>query len=141
MADLTITVDVRDGQTMSSYQLPHNGKLTFFNASKTDELKVWPKNAGDMPFCANDKVTAIPQIAVPPQDQQSVRICSAFGSEEFLYSAQIGTAAPEDPIVILETDKVVTPGILYLVGGLVVGIAIGYVIAASTLARRSRATS
>ena len=104
MSDLMIVVDIRNGQTMSQYSMAKSGKLTFANASTQGDLTVKPKEGP--PFCENNKTTVIPQIVVPPNDEESVRICTAYGNSEFLYTAQITGADPEDPIVILERSYV-----------------------------------
>lgn len=104
MSDLMIVVDVRNGQTMSQYSMAKSGKLTFANASDQDELSVKPKSG--MPFCENDKTTEIPEILVAPGAEETVRICKAYGDSEFLYTAKIGSATEEDPIVILERSYV-----------------------------------
>ena len=57
MADLTIVVDVRDNQTMSSYKMPTSGKVEFVNASTTDTLVIAPKTPHTLPFCESDKTT------------------------------------------------------------------------------------
>lgn len=104
MSDLMIVVDVRNGQTMSQYSMARSGKLTFANASTQGDLSVKPKQGA--PFCENDKTTVIPEIVVSPDDEETVRICNAYGDGEFLYTAQITGAEPEDPIVILERSYV-----------------------------------
>jgi len=104
MSDLMIVVDVRDGQTMSQYSMSKSGKLTFANASDQDDLTVTPKNGE--PFCENNKTTVIPKIVVAPEDEETVRICTAYADSEFLYTAKIGLATEEDPIVILERSYV-----------------------------------
>ncbi len=45
MADLTIVVDVRGNQTMSSYKVPKSDKVVFVNASTIDTLVITPKPA------------------------------------------------------------------------------------------------
>ena len=106
MSELIIVVGVRNDQTMSQYGMPSNGKLTFHNAGDED-LVVTPKSGS--PFCASNKVTVIPQIVVEPDDQVTVRICTAYSENEFLYTARIGQAAEEDPIVILERAYTIQP--------------------------------
>jgi hypothetical protein len=106
MADLTIVVDVRDNQTMSSYRIPPSGKLTYINASKTDDLTISQKNEHPLPLCDSNASTSIPlPLVIQKDDSQTVRVCSNFTGGEFLYTAQIGTAAAEDPIVIIEKSK------------------------------------
>jgi hypothetical protein len=107
MADLTITVDVRNEQTMSSYMIPPSGKLTYENKSEDFELVISSKSAdAPLPFCESNGNTPIPLPLVVPKDgSATVKICDAFTGNEFLYTAQIGNYAAEDPIVIIERSK------------------------------------
>lgn len=127
MADLTIVVTVRGNQTMSLYKVPKNGKVTFVNASTDGDLVVTPKGSGSMPFCEDDKVTAWPGI-VPKNDEDTVRICNAFEGDELLYTAQVGTALPEDPIIIFEKSNVALNLASAIVIGFVVGAALTVII-------------
>lgn len=137
MSELTIVVGVRNDRTMSQYGMPTNGKLTFYNAGDED-LVVTPKTGS--PFCASNKVTVIPQIVVEPDDEVTVRICTAYTGNEFLYKARIGQTVEEDPIVILERAYTIQPpktqpivilesksageNLLWGAAGLIVGIAL-----------------
>ena len=107
MADLTIVVDVRGNQTMSSYRIPPSGKIKFVNAATNQgDLEISPKPpATELPFCENNGTTPETLAPIPPGGSGETRICSGFGGGEFLYTAQIGTANPEDPIVIIEKSK------------------------------------
>ena len=102
MADLTIVIDVRDNQTMSSYRIPKSGKLVFRNASTTDQLVITPKgDGGTLPICDNNQPIPTP-LTIGAGASKTVNICGDFNGQEFLYTAQIGQAAAEDPIVIIE---------------------------------------
>jgi hypothetical protein len=105
MADLEIEVTVRQNaqgqdQTMSQYRMSKNRKLTFINKG-AQNLVITPK--GSTPFVdVNDPQQTVNTIVVPPNDERTVRIKPSFQPTEFQYSAKIGTAITEDPIVILE---------------------------------------
>lgn len=137
MADLTIVHNVRNGQTMSSYAIPPSGKLEFVNASSDGgDLVITPKPGGTLPFCENNGTS--PKALPPIQHGQpeTVKICNDYAGGEFLYTAQIGTANAEDPIVILERKMSLSPDPLaMLLLGLGVGAGIAYLI---TRARANR---
>jgi hypothetical protein len=99
MANVRIAVNVQDGQTMSQYWMTEGGRVSFHNAA-TELLVVEPKSGE--PFCENNRKTVIPKVEVAPGKTKAVRICDNFDAGQFLYTAQIGNALPEDPIVILE---------------------------------------
>jgi hypothetical protein len=106
MANLTIVVDVRDAQTMSSYKIPESGKLVYKNASKDFDLTISQKRQNLLPLCEinGDKVT-LPLVVVKDTESRELRICDDFTGQEFLYTAKIGMAAEEDPIVIIDKKK------------------------------------
>ena len=125
MADLTIVIDVRSNQTMSSYRIPKSGKLTFKNASTADSLVITPKGADSLPICESNQTTPIPTpLEIAPAGSKTVRICNSFNGEEFLYNAQIGQATIEDPIVIIERKMnfVFDPGSFVLGAGIAAAI-------------------
>jgi hypothetical protein len=130
MADLTIVVDVRNNQTMSSYRVPKSDKVVFVNASTTDALVISPKDDGvdppeTLPFCESDKTTPIPMpLTVAASGSGHVHICKNWNGTEFLYTAQTGTAAAEDPIVIIEKPKLnfYTPEVAFLLGAAVAAV-------------------
>jgi len=107
MADLQIIVEVQDNQTISNFSIPPSGKLVFKNgaAKGMGDLEIKPKSPTiELPFCkSNGKdPESLPMIA--PGDDATVYICSNF-TDRFFYTAQIGQAAIEDPIVIIEKSK------------------------------------
>jgi hypothetical protein len=132
MANLNIAVTVKDNQTMSQYAMTKSGKVAFFNAGDGPLLVVTPK-AGS-PFCRNDGLTVIDRIEVPKDEFRKVKICDLYNSSEFLYTAQIGTALPEDPIVILERGFKLNRDISV---GLGIGIVAGFVVAYALLRMRA----
>ena len=106
MADLTIVIDVRNNQTMSSYRIPTSGKLTFKNASATDSLVISAKGPDALPICESNQTTPVPTpLTIAASGSKTVRICDSFNGQEFIYAAQVGSAAVEDPIVIVERPK------------------------------------
>ena len=140
MADLSITVDVREidpgkFQTMSSYTIPNSQKVKFTNASKTDELVLSLKKGAGDPLCENNQPVKFP-ITIPKGGDRTMHVCKSFGGDEFLYTARIGQAAPEDPIVIIEKTKafILTPLTSALIAA-VVGAAITYLIMRSRAGR------
>jgi hypothetical protein len=104
MGDLTIVVSVRLGRTMSQYAMPRNRKLTFVNDSGED-LVIRPKHGAGFPLVDQNSGNAIGTLVVRPGESETVRINKGFAGGEFLYEAQIGSATPEDPIVILERPR------------------------------------
>ena len=123
MADLTIVIDVRDNQTMSSYKIPKSGKLTFKNSSTTDALVISAKGDNALPICENNQPIP-PPLTIAAGTSKTVRICDTFNGQEFLYTAQIGQAAAEDPIVIIERKMnfVFDPGSFLLGAGIAAAI-------------------
>jgi hypothetical protein len=138
MADLTIVVDVRNNQTMSSYSIPPSGKLVFMNNSGIDSLVISPKD-GDppLPFCENNGDTPKTLPPIGKYSSDTVKICDSFNGEYFLYTAQIGQAAAEDPIVIIEKSKMNywDPGVAAVAGALI-GAGITYFIVRSRDSRK-----
>jgi hypothetical protein len=139
MADLTIVVNVRDNQTMSSYKIPPSGRVEFVNAAANQgDLVISPKPpAATLPFCENNGTTPETLPPIPPGGSGETKICGNFAGEEFLYTAQIGTAAPEDPIVIIEKSKLYywDPAVAAVAGALI-GAGITYFIVRSRDSRR-----
>ncbi len=103
MGDLTIVVSVRNDRTMSQYALPRNRKLTFVNDS--DELLVVTSKSGTPFVDMDDPTKPIDRIEVPANGEKTVRINRHFSGTEFGYTAQIGDADADDPIVILERPR------------------------------------
>ena len=125
MANVNIAVTVQDNQTMSQYAMTKSGKVSFFNAGDGPLLVVTPKSG--TPFCRHDGMTVVPRIEVPKGESRKVSICDLYGQGQFLYTAQIGTALPEDPIVILERSLKFNKEMVIDVGiGIVLGVAATY---------------
>ena len=99
-ADLTLAVTVRDGKTMTQHRMGAEGTLSFRNDS--GEPLVVTCMTDDEPFLEEGCSGAVAEFTVPPNGTKVVRISEGFGGDSFVYSAQIGDADPEDPIVILD---------------------------------------
>ena len=132
MANLNIAVTVKDNQTMSQYAMTKSGKVAFFNNGDGPLLVVTPKSGS--PFCQPNGTAVIPKIEVPHGQMRKVSICDLYGKGEFLYTAQIGTALPEDPIVILERGFKLNRDLSV---GLGIGIVAGFVVAYALLRMRA----
>jgi hypothetical protein len=140
MADLSITVDVREidagnFQTMSSYTIPNSQKVKFTNASMTENLVISLKKGAGDPLCENNQPVKFP-ITIPRNGDRTMHVCKTFDGDEFLYTAQIGQADPEDPIVIIEKTKsfMLTPLTSALIAA-AIGAAITYLIMRSRAGR------
>jgi hypothetical protein len=143
MADLTIVVDVRqletgEWQTMSSYKVPRSGKITFTNASKTDSLKISGKEAFPaLKLCELNGTEIVLPLEVPKEDSRVVKICDSFTEPEFLYTAKIGDALEEDPIVIIEKKSNIVFDTASFVFGAAIAAAVTYLVM-KALARKMR---
>ena len=96
---LTVEVSVRNGKTMTQYRLGEDDTLTFRNAS--DEPLVISAASGS-PFQEQGCNSAVAELSIPPGGDKTVRVAPGFCEDEFVYSAQVGDADPEDPVVILD---------------------------------------
>jgi hypothetical protein len=129
MAALEIVVDVRDNQTMSQYNTPKNGKIKFTNAipkknDPSDEasvLLITMKKNAPWPFCKSDGSPKEQPISVPPSETRAAFVCESFAGNEVVYTAQIGSAAEEDPIIIFEKPKANLEFAAAVAAGVVVG--------------------
>lgn len=122
MAALEIIVTVRDGQTMSQYKMPKSEKVKFNNADPAATLKITGKEGKPWPFCDQDHTTPKPQpIEVAPGGVKAAWICNSFTGGEVLYTAQIGTAVIEDPIIIFERQRLLSTVEVAALGGVALG--------------------
>jgi hypothetical protein len=155
MADLKIEVIVRDNQTMSVYRVPRSGKINFVNASKTDQLVVTLKNPvttpeipTTWPFCDSNRRTEVNPLIVDKGSAKVVRICDKYTDDEVLYTAKIGNANAEDPIVIIEpymTGPIFSllrdPIVIIEAALVVLALALGYVLGKRRAARQAPAST
>lgn len=103
MPRLHIYVQEKGGKTVSKFgKTKDNDKVVFHNQHGTDTLQV--KILGDA--VANKALCqgsmSFPEFSVGPKDKKAFEICQGYGGQEFEYTAQIGTFALEDPIIIIE---------------------------------------
>ncbi len=99
--NLTIDLTVREGKTMTRHHVGERSILTFHNDS--DEALVISCTSGQTPFLDGGCGTATAEFAVPAGGTKAVRIAdSVTWGDSFVYSARIGDAEAEDPIVILD---------------------------------------
>lgn len=98
-ADLEVWVAVRNGKTMTQYRVGERGALTFRNLSDQPLVISSPSGA---PFQEQDCGDPVSTLTIPPGSEKVVRISKDYCEKEFLYSAQIGAAEPEDPVVIID---------------------------------------
>ena len=139
MADLTIVVQVENNKTVSHFSIPPSGKLVFRNGADAaaGDLVIASKSPTvPLPFCKANGSTPKPTVPIAPGDSDTFWICKNTTVKQFDYSAQIGQAEIEDPIVIIErTNKFsLTPLTSALIAA-VVGAAITYLIMRSRAGR------
>lgn len=112
MSNLRIYVNVTtDGTaTYSGFGVGDDKHVFFYNNHATDTLTVVIKDATaqSSPLCENNskgpKVTAFP---VDHGQFEKFAVCEDFTGASFKYTATIGNAAPEDPIVIVEKSGII----------------------------------
>ena len=98
--DLNLEVTVRDGKTMTRHRIGKCGTLTFRNLA--DEPLMIATSSGQPPFRESGCDAPVSAFTVAPGTTKSVRISDEYKAEEFVYSARIGDAEPEDPIIIID---------------------------------------
>ena len=98
-ADLEVWVDVRNGRTMTQYRIGEQGQLTFRNLSKQPLVISSPSGE---PFQEEGCAGPVSTFTVDPGSRKVVAISRKYDATEFLYTAQIGEAEPEDPVVIID---------------------------------------
>lgn len=107
MADLTIIVEVQNDQTISNFSIPPSGKLVFKNVAPTGagDLVIAPKApTTKLPFCESNGDDYKPILPIAPGSDDTFHICKGF-EDRFYYTAKIGEATIEDPIVIIDKKK------------------------------------
>jgi hypothetical protein len=145
MAGLRIEIDVRDKdnvpvkQTMQVYRVPENEKVTFVNLDRDQDMVVRPKPVDNIaPFCEkNDASKAKPVINVPKNKKVTVSVCENYDGNEIRYTAKIGSAGDEDPIVIIEKPKSLALS-LDVVYATVLGLAVGAILAVAVMRLTAR---
>lgn len=132
MADLTIIVEVENNQTISHFSIPPSGKLVYKNGATVGDLLIAPKSPTvELPFCESNGKTKKPVLPIGPKNDDTFHICEGF-TDRFYYTAQIGQASVEDPIVIIEKKQnyALDPWMAGIIGALA-GAGIAYLIVKS----------
>lgn len=105
MARLHIYVDVKDDKTVSKFGVTKTKRVVFHNQHATDTLVVTidGATADRSPLCkGQQKIVSFDVTAV--EKEEGYKICKDYPLDTFKYTATLGTAAAEDPIVIIETS-------------------------------------
>jgi|APFre7841882724_1041349.scaffolds.fasta_scaffold116956_2 hypothetical protein len=97
---LSLTIQVRDGKTMTQHRMGEKSVLTFKN--EADDPLVITCMSHAEPFLEEGCSNAVATFTVAGKSTKSVRIASNFNAASFTYSARIGNSEPEDPIVIVD---------------------------------------
>jgi hypothetical protein len=84
-------------------------------------LVITTKKGAPWPFCKSDGSEKENPIEVPPGASKGAFICDSFAGSEVLYTAQIGQAVAEDPIIIFEKSKMQLNVLTAAVGGVLLG--------------------
>jgi hypothetical protein len=167
VAKLNIYVGSTAGQTQSQFgKVKDSDKIVFYNQDPAATLTVTIK--GDQPgvsaLCKPngqgvDSLTVTlkseqPGVSVlckpngqpagdsftvaPAERSKGFTICDGYQAATFKYTAQVGTAAPEDPIIIIERWSIAnsTVGIITAAGLAVAGLIVG-ALGARLLMRRT----
>jgi hypothetical protein len=131
MAKLQIHVFVQDGKTTSKFRVGKTEKVVFHNRDSQGTLTVSVASEPGMETALCVAGTKVETFTITPQEKKKVfDICGDYRGETFKYTAQIGTAAIEDPIVIIETGYALTnpiviieviAGAVLLLGGYLLG--------------------
>jgi hypothetical protein len=134
MADLTIIVEVQGNQTISRFSIPPSGKLVYKNGAPAGagDLVIAPKApTTKLPFCESNGKDYKPILPIAPDNEDTFHICKGF-EDSFYYTAKIGEATIEDPIVIIEKKLNFSPDpVAMLVLGLGIGAGLTYLIVKS----------
>lgn len=137
----TEKVDDTTYQTVSTFAIEEKGQVSFVNkADKTANVTF----ADTSPFCQGSNREP-PSFDVLPGQTSPHKVCKDIADQEFKYTATVLDALPEDPILIIErapydggneTNPIVWVDMIApVLGGLVVGVVAGYLVA---MGRRMR---
>jgi hypothetical protein len=102
---LNIHVNDQNGKTQSQFgKAKDSEKIVFFNDSSTATLTVTIQSQPGMGVALCDKNgLGVDSFTVAPTEKtKAFTICNAYQGTTFKYTAQVGTAAVEDPIIIIE---------------------------------------
>lgn len=135
MAKLNIYINEEQGKTLSKFgKAKDNEKIVFNNQHPTAALAVTIVTPPDIRsvLCEKDGTTAAPNpFSVPNLKSTGYWVCNDYQGTSFKYTAQVGTAAPEDPIIIIERSS--HSGISVPIAG-TVGIALAAFILGAAIA-------
>jgi len=100
-----------------------------------------PNNPNNEPVLCEDKKGKVPVTPMPTHvgvgQTGEYTICQAFKGADFKYTATIGSAKTEDPIIIIENSKAsFTLGVVGIVIVAAIGATIGAIVANYFAARR-----
>jgi hypothetical protein len=141
MAKLQIQVSVRGDRTVSKFRLGKTDAVVFRNAHQTDTLTVKVTDDSGQPSGALcDSTGNVTTFTVAPKAKMNFSVCPGFTGDSFKYSAQIGTAALEDPIVIIEPNAFVDNTAVLVGGAAVIGFLAGYFVSRLTKSGPGRPT-
>ncbi|MDP9199564.1 MAG: hypothetical protein M3O07_10195 [Pseudomonadota bacterium] len=101
---LSINVTVEDDQTISKFVVRERGTVTFYNRGES-ELTLLFKNEQceeESPFCKGNGNKEENPVRIAAGDEKVLTICRGQAGKWFKYTAQIGEAAEEDPIIWVE---------------------------------------
>jgi hypothetical protein len=141
VAKLNIYVGSTAGQTQSQFgKVKDSDKIVFYNQDPAATLTVTIK--GDQPgvsaLCKPNGQGVDSFTVAPAERSKGFTICDGYQAATFKYTAQVGTAAPEDPIIIIERWSIAnsTVGIITAAGLAVAGLIVG-ALGARLLMRRT----
>ncbi|HZF15725.1 MAG TPA: hypothetical protein VE046_07265 [Steroidobacteraceae bacterium] len=140
MSKLRIQIHNRNGQTVSKIINRDLDTIVFIN-KETAPLLITTDAPGSV-FCELNATTKIPEpVTIGGNARREVAVCTAFPGKEFKYTAQVGAAAPEDPMIIIErgSHPVLVVSGLTLAAVAVVTFVLGFVTARLISRNRSAA--
>jgi hypothetical protein len=115
MSKLQIHVFVQEGKTTSKFKVGKTESVIFRNRDPQGTLTVSVASEPDKGTALCVAGTKVETFTITPQEKKKAfDICGDYRGETFKYTAQIGTAAVEDPIVIIETGYALTNPIVII---------------------------
>ncbi|HUG04358.1 MAG TPA: hypothetical protein VML92_08015 [Steroidobacteraceae bacterium] len=101
---LSINVTVKDDQTVSRFVVRERGAVAFYNKGERELTLLFNNEKGEQesPFCKGDGKAEDNPIRIDAGDEKMLTICRGMAGKWFKYTAQIGDAAEEDPIIWVE---------------------------------------
>jgi hypothetical protein len=130
VAKLNIYVGSQAGQTQSQFgKVKDSDKIFFVNQDPAATLTVTIKGEqGSQSALCKPNGQGVDSFTVAPTERsKGFTICDGYQGATFKYTAQVGTAAAEDPIIIIERWSIanatvsLTTAAVLTVAGLIVG--------------------